>query len=280
MMPALARALPLPALLAAFAIALAGCSTIREGRGGPGQRLDPWENWNRKVFNFNETLDNELLKPVATAYTEIVPEGARRGVTNFFSNFADGWSAINNMLQGKFELGFEDVTRVITNTLFGLAGVFDVASEMGIDHKYEDFGQTLGRWGVGAGAYVVLPVLGPSTVRDAGALVLDLRATPAILVDSTGASWGFGILQLVNTRASLLGATRVIDEISLDKYTFIRDAYLQRRRSLVFDGDVPETPAAPEDAASGAAGAAGGTVAPSAQATPASAPAPAGSAPR
>jgi phospholipid-binding lipoprotein MlaA len=280
MMPALARALPLPALLAALAIALAGCSTIRESRGGPGQRLDPWENWNRKVFNFNESLDRELLKPVATAYTELVPEGARRGVTNFFSNFADGWSAINNMLQGKFELGFEDVTRVITNTLFGLVGVFDVASEMGIDHKYEDFGQTLGRYGVGAGAYVVLPLLGPSTVRDAGALILDLRATPAILVDSTGASWGLGILQLVNTRASLLGATRVIDEISLDKYTFIRDAYLQRRRSLVFDGDVPETPAAPEDAASGAAGAAGGTVAPPAQATPASAPAPAGSAPR
>ena len=156
------RALPLPALVAALALAaLAGCTTIREGRGGPGQRLDPWENWNRKVFNFNEDLDNALLKPVATAYTEILPEGVRRGVSNFYANFSDAWSAVNNMLQGKFALGFEDVTRVITNTLFGLGGVFDVASEMGIDHKYEDFGQTLGHYGVGAGAYVVLPILAP-----------------------------------------------------------------------------------------------------------------------
>jgi phospholipid-binding lipoprotein MlaA len=275
------RALPLPALVAALALALAlaGCATIREGRGGPGQRLDPWENWNRKVFNFNEDLDNAFLKPVATAYTEILPEGVRRGVSNFYANFSDGWSAVNNMLQGKFALGFEDVTRVITNTLFGLGGVFDVASELGIDHKYEDFGQTLGHYGVGAGAYVVLPILGPSTVRDTAALPLDRLASPPAFVDSTGWSIGLGVLQLVSTRASLLGATRVIDEISLDKYTFIRDAYLQRRRSLIFDGDVPETPAAPEDAASGAAGAAGGTVAPPPQATPASAPTRAGSAP-
>ena len=274
------RALPLRAVAAAVAIALAGCATIREGRGGPGQRLDPWENWNRKVFNFNEDLDNAFLKPVATAYTEILPEGVRRGVSNFYANFSDGWSAVNNMLQGKFALGFEDVTRVITNTLFGLGGVFDVASEMGIDHKYEDFGQTLGHYGVGAGAYVVLPILGPSTVRDTAALPLDRLASPPAFVDSTGWSIGLGVLQLVSTRASLLGATRVIDEIALDKYTFIRDAYLQRRRSLIFDGDVPETPAAPEEAASAAAGAAGGTVAPPPQATSASAPAAAASASR
>jgi phospholipid-binding lipoprotein MlaA len=264
-----------PILAALVIIALAGCQTIREGRGGPGQRLDPWENWNRKVFNFNEDLDNALLKPVATAYSDVLPQPVRRGITNFFANFADAWSAINNMLQGKIELGFQDVTRVMTNSLFGLAGVFDVASEMGLDRHYEDFGQTLGRYGVGAGAYVVLPVLGPSTVRDAGALILDLRATPAILANGTKTSIGFGLLQLVNTRAGLLGATRVIDEISLDKYTFIRDAYLQRRRSLVFDGDVPETPEPPEDAASGAAGAAAANLA----APAASAPARAGSAP-
>jgi len=274
------RALPLRAVAAAVAIALAGCATTREGRGGPGQRLDPWENWNRKVFNFNEDLDNAFLKPVATAYTEILPEGVRRGVSNFYANFSDGWSAVNNMLQGKFALGFEDVTRVIANTLFGLGGVFDVASEMGIDHKYEDFGQTLGHYGVGAGAYVVLPILGPSTVRDTAALPLDRLASPPAFVDSTGWSIGLGVLQLVSTRASLLGATRVIDEIALDKYTFIRDAYLQRRRSLIFDGDVPETPAAPEEAASAAAGAAGGTVAPPPQATSASAPAGAASASR
>ena len=258
----------------AAAATLAGCTTIRESRGGPGQRLDPWENWNRKVFNFNEDVDKAVLKPVATAYSEVVPQPVRRGVGNFFSNFADAWSAINNMLQGKFELGFEDATRVGANTLFGLFGILDVASEMGLDHHYEDFGQTLGRYGVGAGAYVVLPILGPSTVRDAAALPVDRLASPPAFFDGTKTQIGFTVLQIVNTRAGLLGATRVIDDISLDKYTFVRDAYLQRRRSLVFDGDVPETPSAPDEAASAAAGAAAGNLAPPAAATPASAPPP------
>jgi len=260
------------AALLVLAIGLAGCQTIREGRGGPGQRLDPWENWNRKVFNFNDDVDRAVLIPVATAYTDIVPQPVRRGVSNFFSNFADAWSAINNMLQGKFALGLEDATRVGTNTLFGLFGILDVASEMGLDHHYEDFGQTLGRYGVGAGAYVVLPILGPSTVRDTAALPLDRLATPPAFFDGPGTQLGLGFLQILNTRSNLLGATRVIDDIALDKYTFVRDAYLQRRRSLVFDGEVPETPAAPEEAASAAAGAAAGNLAPPAAATPASAP--------
>ena len=266
------------AALAVLMAGLAGCATIRESRGGPGQRLDPWENWNRKVFNFNEDLDNAVLKPVATVYSDVVPQGLRRSVTNFFSNFADAWSAVNNILQGKFQLGMEDATRVGTNTLFGLFGILDVASEMGLEHHYEDFGQTLGHYGVGAGAYVVLPLLGPSTVRDAAAIPLDRLASPPALFEGTKTQIGFTLLQIINTRAGLLGATRVIDDISLDKYTFIRDAYLQRRRSLVFDGEEPETPQAPEEAASAAAGAAGGNVAPPAAATPAVPPAPAASA--
>jgi phospholipid-binding lipoprotein MlaA len=275
------RALPLSAALV-VAVALAGCQTIREGRAGPGQRLDPWEKWNRKVFNFNEDLDKRVLKPVATVYSDVIPQPVRRGVSNFFNNFADAWSAINNMLQGKFELGFEDATRVGANTLFGLFGILDVASEMGLDHHYEDFGQTLGRYGVGAGAYLVLPVLGPSTVRDAAALPVNRLATPPAFFDGTGTQVGLTVLQIVNTRSSLLGATRVIDDISLDKYTFVRDAYLQRRRSLTFDGEPPETPQAPEEAASAAAGAAAGNLAPPAAATAASAPPapPAASAPR
>jgi phospholipid-binding lipoprotein MlaA len=223
-------------------VSLDGCSTIRTARAGPGQRLDPWENWNRKVFAFNEGLDEKVLKPVATAYSEIVPQPVRNGVGNFFGNVLDAWSAVNNMLQGKFTAGFDDMTRVGTNTVFGLFGVVDVASEMGLDHHYEDFGQTLGRWGVGAGAYLVLPVLGPSSLRDAAALPLDRAASPALLINGGSTQAGIITLQIINTRASLLGASRVIDDISLDKYTFIRDAYLQRRRSLVFDGDVPETP--------------------------------------
>jgi phospholipid-binding lipoprotein MlaA len=176
------------------------------------------------------------------------------------------------MLQGKIQLGFEDATRVGANTLFGLFGILDVASEMGLEHHYEDFGQTLGRYGVGAGAYLVLPILGPSTVRDAVALPVDWQATPTAFFEETSAKVGMTVLQILNTRSALLGATRVIDDISLDKYTFVRDAYLQRRRSLVFDGDVPETPSAPEEAASAAAGAAAGNLAPPAAATPASAP--------
>jgi phospholipid-binding lipoprotein MlaA len=259
---------------------LAGCTTIRDARGGPGQRLDPWETWNRKVFNFNEDVDKAVLIPVATAYTNVVPQALRRGVGNFFGNFADAWSAVNNLLQGKFQAATEDATRVGANTLFGLLGVLDVASEMGLEHHYEDFGQTLGHYGIGAGAYLVLPVLGPSSVRDAAAIPVNRIASPPGFFDGSGTQLGLTLLQIVNTRAGLLGATRVIDDISLDKYTFVRDAYLQRRRSLVFDGDAPEVPAAPERAASPAAGAAAGNLAPPAAATPASAPAAPASAPR
>ena len=269
-----------PLALVAAAILSVGCTTIRESRGGPGQRLDPWENWNRKVFNFNEDVDRTVLKPVATTYVNVVPQPVRRSVGNFFGNFADAWSGINNVLQGKIELGFEDFTRVGANTLFGLFGLLDVASEMGLEHHNEDFGQTLGRYGVGAGAYIVLPVLGPSTVRDTAAMPLDRLASPPAFVNGTGTQIDLTLLQIVNTRAGLLGATQVIDEISLDKYTFVRDAYLQRRRSLVFDGDVPDAPAAPDDSASAAATGAQNLATPVAPAASAASSARSGSAPR
>ncbi len=238
-----------PWLLALVAL-LSGCATLETARGGPGQRLDPWENWNRKVFGFNEALDTNVLKPVATAYANVVPSMVREGVQNFFNNFADAWSAVNNLLQGKVELGLQDLVRVSVNTVFGLGGVLDVASEMGIDHHYEDFGQTLGHWGFGAGAYVVWPLLGPSTVRETIALPLDRSVSPALVIDGGSGQFGISVLQLVNLRASLLGAGKVVDDIALDKYSFIRDAYLQRRRSLVFDGDPPSLPEAPDPAAS------------------------------
>ena len=232
-------------LLMATSLGLGACSTT--GARTAGQRLDPWENWNRKVFSFNEGLDEKVLKPVATVYSNTVPQPVRQGVANFFNNAADAWSAVNNFLQGKVSAGLHDVMRVGTNTLFGLGGVLDPASEMGFEHTYEDFGQTLGFWGIGAGAYVVWPVLGPSTVRESFALPLDRSVSPAVVIHDGGAVAGITVLQIVNTRANLLGASRVLDDIALDKYTFVRDAYLQRRRSLVFDGDVPEPPeAAPE----------------------------------
>jgi phospholipid-binding lipoprotein MlaA len=231
------------ALLLVFLVALSGCTTLKQARGGPGQKLDPWEHWNRKVFAFNEELDKAVLKPVATTYSDVVPEPVRRGVDNFFGNFADAWSAINNLLQAKPGAAMQDFMRFGTNTVFGLLGVMDVASEMGIDRQYEDFGQTMGRWGVGPGAYVVWPLFGPSTVRESFALPLDRAVSPALVINDGGAQVGITVLQLINTRSNLLGASRVIDDIALDKYTFVRDAYLQRRRSLTFDGsDLPPPP--------------------------------------
>ena len=222
---------------------LSGCATVNQVRGGPGQKLDPWESWNRKVFAFNERLDTNVLKPVATTYNKVVPSMVRTGVSNFFGNFSDAWSGVNNLLQGKLELAFRDAFRVGTNTFFGLFGVLDVAADLGLERTNEDFGQTLGRWGVGPGAYVVWPLLGPSTVRESLALPLDRWVTsPASFVDGAWLQSNITTVQLVNTRAGLLGASRLIDDIALDKYTFMRDAYLQRRRSLVYDGEEPEEP--------------------------------------
>jgi phospholipid-binding lipoprotein MlaA len=244
------------ALAIGFALLLGGCastqSLVKDARGGPGARLDPWENWNRKVFAFNEGLDQNIFKPVATGYAKVVPQFVRRGVDNFFSNAADAWSAVNNVLQGKPEPAFTDVVRFTTNTVLGFFGILDIASEFGLEHHYEDFGQTLGRWGFGPGAFVMLPLLGPSTVRDTLALPLDRTASPALYISSGSYQFGIVGLQIINTRANLLGASKVIDDIALDKYTFIRDAYLQRRRSLIFDGDAPEVPDASSPAASGA----------------------------
>ena len=244
-----ARSLCVRALLALMIgvlLALGGCASTqnfaKEARGGPGTRLDPWENWNRKVFAFNEGLDEKVLKPVATGYAKVVPQFVRRGVDNFFANAADGWSAVNNVLQGKPEPALSDVVRFTTNTVLGFFGVLDIATEFGLQHYYEDFGQTLGRWGFGAGAYIVWPLIGSSTVRETIALPLDRLASPSIYISDGSYQFGIVGLQIINTRAKFLGASQVIDDIALDKYSFIRDAYLQRRRSLVFDGDAPPAP--------------------------------------
>ncbi|HET7794578.1 MAG TPA: VacJ family lipoprotein [Rhizobacter sp.] len=248
----------------AWLVVLTGCATTTAAPSTPktaAQKIDPWENWNRKVYAFNDSVDEAVLKPVATAYTNVVPQPIRRGVTNFFGNVSDVWSAVNNLLQGKVAESMQDVIRVGTNTLFGLGGFLDVASEFGADKQGEDFGQTLGAWGMEPGPYVVWPLLGPSTLRDSLALPLDIQATPTLVITDQVGVWAVGTLQVVNQRANLLGATGMLNDIALDKYVFVRDAYLQRRRSLVFDGDPPdikeedEPPAsapAPAPAASGA----------------------------
>ncbi len=262
----------------------AGCTTIQQARGGPGQKLDPWENWNRKVFAFNEDLDKYVMKPVATAYANVVPQPLRRGVDNFFANAADAWSAVNNVLQGKGQPAFEDVVRFTTNSFFGIAGFFDVASEIGIPRHKEDFGQTLGVWGFGAGAYIVWPLLGPSTVRDSIGLPLDISVSPSAVINDGRTQVALTALQLINARANLLGASQVLDDIALDKYTFLRDAYLQRRRSLVFDGEDRSPPGSQQQDDGNPSAPAGGASAPadaaSSAAPAASSPTPGASAPR
>jgi phospholipid-binding lipoprotein MlaA len=248
-------------VLTAVVVLCSACSTLPANPAGSLQGLttvnptDPWERWNRRVYGVNETLDNAVLKPVAKGYAKVVPQPVRTGVSNFFGNFADGWSAVNNFLQFKFKNGFSDVARFGANSVFGILGIFDVATDMGLEAHREDLGQTLGYWGVPAGPYLVLPVLGPSNLRDSSAVPFDRLATsPASFIGSAGPQAGLTSLQVVDIRANLLGATQALDGIALDKYAFVRDAYQQRRRSLVYDGNPPdEEQPASEDASDTAA---------------------------
>ncbi len=244
------RALRAVAAVLVFA-ALGGCATTGTQPAGPGAAAnprDPFERWNRQVFAFNEGLDEHVMKPLATGYRNVVPELARTGIGNVFDNVTDAWSAVNNFLQFKLEAGLGDTMRVMVNTLFGVGGLFDVAGDLGMPHYHEDLGQTLGRWGVPSGPYIVWPVLGPSALRESVALPLDRYAMPAAWIDADGVQLGLSALQIVHVRAGLLGASRLVDDIALDKYSFIRDGWLQRRRSLVYDGDPPPLPEEPDAA--------------------------------
>lgn len=244
-MSGLIRTLALMALM----LGLAGCQTVKgvgnrveravdKVMGSKGQRMDPWENWNRKVFAFNEKLDATVLKPVATAYSEIVPSPIRTGIDNFFGNIGDAWSAVNLVLQGRFKAGVEQGMRFAVNSTLGLAGVLDIATEAGLEKNSQDFGKTLGHWGMGTGAYVVWPLFGPSSVRDSLALPVDWQASPARVFDDGRKKVVITTLNIVNTRANFLRAGEMLEGIALDKYTFYRDAYLQRRGSFDDDDEV------------------------------------------
>jgi phospholipid-binding lipoprotein MlaA len=234
----------LAALLALLALGLSGCASMPEGAIARG---DPWERMNRQVFAFNEAVDEAAIKPAAQLYQNVVPGFARNGVSNFFGNIGDAWTAANLLFQAKPRQALDMGFRTLVNSVFGLAGLLDVADEMGLERfTREDFGQTLGYWGLKSGPYLVLPLLGPSTLRDTTALVLDFHDSGAGLLwteprDSNGAT----LLQMLNTRSRLLSAGRVLDEIALDKYLLLRDAYLARRRSQIYDGDPPEEETAP-----------------------------------
>ena len=200
---------------------------------------DPLEPLNRGIYSFNEGVDQAILKPTAQAYRFVVPQFIRASVSNFFSNINDVVVALNNLLQGKFTAAYSDLGRVAINSTIGLLGLFDVASEAGIEKHDEDFGQTLGYWGVGDGPFVMLPFFGPSTGRDAVGRFADHYVDPVTYVDpSRPRNWMWGT-RIVNRRAELLDASTVLQTAALDPYEFVRDAYLQRRRSLVHDGSPP-----------------------------------------
>ena len=222
----------------ALLLMLAGCASTGGG-ASTAHPDDPWESINRGTFAFNETLDTWLLKPVAQGYDAVAPAPVRAGVANFFGNIADVWTGFNSLLQGKPGHAANDFGRVMVNSTMGIAGLLDVASAMGLEKHDEDFGQTLAVWGVGNGPYVVLPVFGSRTLRDTGGLVFDLAADPLGQVSPESAGVALSAARLIDVRAGLLPAEKVLDTAALDKYSYLRSAYLQRRRSLIFDGNPP-----------------------------------------
>jgi phospholipid-binding lipoprotein MlaA len=217
------------ALALAMTAAASGCATS-------GNPKDPYEGFNRKMFAFNDAIDQAALKPAATVYKNVLPSFVQTGVSNFFGNMADAWSGVNNLLQGKGHDGMSDITRFAVNSTIGLLGILDVASEAGLQKHNEDFGQTLGAWGVSPGPYLMLPLLGPSTVRDTAALPLDFLADPWAYKEPVG--WrNVGIaVRAVDQRAAVLDASNLMEEAALDRYEFIRDGFLQRRQSRIYDG--------------------------------------------
>lgn len=219
-----------PILLAAL---LAGCATTADNP-------DPWEAYNRPMHAFNDKVDRAVLKPTAEAYVKVVPGFAREGVNNFFANLDDVATSINNLLQGKPVAAAGDAGRFVVNSVLGVFGLWDVASPMGLEKHDEDFGQTLGVWGVPPGPYFVIPLLGPSTARDAPARVVDPQYAYNRYVEPERLMWGLFVLDLVQTRAQYLKASSVVTEAALDEYSFIRDAWLQRRRNQVYDGRPPK----------------------------------------
>ena len=216
--------------MAALALALLqGCAS-----GPQASPDDPFEPLNRSVFRFNEGLDRAVIKPVATAYRDFTPEPVRNSVTNFFENVLDLLSAANNVLQGKPREGVDSLARFGVNTFLGVGGLFDIAgNKLKIPKHKEDFGQTLGTWGMDTGPYLVLPVLGASSVRDTIGLFVDAKGNLVTQSGNVPVRNSLTGLRLVDTRANLLDAGNLMDAVALDKYTFSRDVYLHRRQSLI-----------------------------------------------
>ena len=231
-----------------FFLVLGGCASLE----GPTDPEDPFESFNRSMYNFNTVVDKHALKPVAQGYDKITPTPVKKGIGNFFSNLDDVIVIANDLLQLKIGQFFSDTGRFIINSTVGVYGLIDWASDLGLEKHDEDFGQTLGHWGVSSGPYLVLPIFGPSSVRDFGGTVVDTNSFSAIHHEvhegtplparSSDTSLGLTLVDTVDSRARLLKAERLLGAAALDPYIYVRDAYLQRRQNLVYDGDPP-----PED---------------------------------
>lgn len=220
--------------LASIAVAalVAGCAAAPS-------KVDPLEPMNRALYSFHDVVDTNVVKPVAQAYVDVIPQLARTGVANVFNNIDDLFSAVNGLLQGKPDKAGNDLGRVMLNSLFGVGGLFDLASMIGIERGNEDFGQTFGVWGLPQGPYLFVPLFGPTTVRDGSGVLARIAVGPVGFVPDVVVRNSLYGLGYVDLRAQALGAGELVDTAALDRYLFIRNAYLQRRRYLVNDGKPP-----------------------------------------
>lgn len=251
-MKALLGALARASLVCFFVLSAAGCATTREATttgdaGPPAEEArganDPFEPVNRAIYVFNDKLDRYVMKPVAKGYRAVVPSPVRKGVTNFFSNLREPAVMVNSALQGKFVNAASDLGRFVTNTTLGIFGIFDVATHIGLERHNEDLGQTLGFWGVGEGPYLVLPFFGPSNIRDGIGLYGDQQLYPPAHMEEQSTAWKLYATEAVDTRARLLEAGDILEQAAgEDPYVFVREAYRQRRRSLISDGGAAPAP--------------------------------------
>ncbi|MDR5875551.1 VacJ family lipoprotein [Halomonas sp. CUBES01] len=225
--------------LMAMALVLTGCASSGSQTSQATDPVDPWEGFNRKVFVFNDVLDRYALKPVATGYRTVTPDPLQQGVGNFFSNLGEIRTTLNSLLQGKPANAGRSTSRFLVNSTMGLGGLFDIASLMPVEADEEDFGQTLATWGWQDSRYLVLPLLGPSTLRDTSGLPADMSTYPVTYVEDDAVRAGLTALNIVDTRAGLLDQEELIQG---DRYRFIRDAYLQRRQFQISDGELGDDP--------------------------------------
>jgi phospholipid-binding lipoprotein MlaA len=224
--------------LVLVALFVSGCATSPHRAADP---RDPLEPYNRAVYRFNTDFDNAFMRPLAKGYRYVTPEPVNRGITNFFDNIEDVTSFVNNILQFKMSRAGSDLGRIFMNSTVGILGFFDVATNAGLPSYKEDFGQTLGYWGVPRGAYFMLPILGPSTLRDTVGVGGDLVTDPLFSIPTGRIYWGIVTLRAVDYRSDRLEAGDILKDAALDPYVFLRDAYLQQRENLVYDGNPPES---------------------------------------